>query len=96
VNLFLTIPDRHRRPRPDLFSGIVAAIAWAIPSDPLWLAAHVALALALAAASLTNLAWVPEWEESSLPAHRRSPPSPSSAPRSKAPASSTAATSSVP
>jgi hypothetical protein len=60
VNLFVAIPDHHPGAHaPDFFTGIAAAIAWAIPSGPLWLAAHVTLGLTLAAAALTNLAWAP-------------------------------------
>lgn len=60
VNLFVTIPGHHPGAHAtNFFAGITAAIPWAITAGALWLAAHVTLGLALAAAALTNLASAP-------------------------------------
>lgn len=60
VNLFVAIPGHHPGAHAsNFFTGIAAAIAWAIPSSPLWLAVHVTFGLALAAAALANLALAP-------------------------------------
>jgi hypothetical protein len=53
TNLFVTIPDTHPGTGTnDFFAGAPAALGWAVASGPAWLAAHAALGMALAAASL--------------------------------------------
>ena len=58
VNLFVNIPNHHPGAGAhNFFTGIASAISWVIPDGPLWLAAHVALGLALVVAALANIAW---------------------------------------
>ncbi len=53
TNLFVTIPDNHPGTGTNnFFAGAPAALSWAVASGPAWLAAHAALGMALAAASL--------------------------------------------
>ena len=57
VNLFVTIPAKHPGAQPaDYFAGAAASIGWAIPHGGGWLAAHVALGLALIVAGIAALA----------------------------------------
>lgn len=55
VNLLVQIPTHHPCARPgEYFSGSAASIGWAIPHGPGWLAAHVALGLALVLAGVAG------------------------------------------
>jgi hypothetical protein len=54
VNLFVAIPGHHPGAHAkNFFAGIAAAIGWAIPSGPVWLAAHMVYVDASKPASLT-------------------------------------------
>ena len=53
TDLFVTIPDKHPGTGTnDFFAGAPRAVAWAVSSGSAWLAAHAALGLALALASI--------------------------------------------
>ena len=53
TNLYVTIPANHPGAGTNnFFTGAPAALGWAVPSGPAWLAVQAALGMALAAASL--------------------------------------------
>ncbi|PRZ44296.1 hypothetical protein CLV47_101422 [Antricoccus suffuscus] len=56
VNLFVPIPSKHPGAHPaGYLSGIADSIGWAVPDGGVWLAAHVALGLAMVLASIAGL-----------------------------------------
>jgi len=56
TNLFVKIPDEHPGAHArEYFSGVVAAIGWAIPHGPGWVAAHVMLGLLLGVGAVAGL-----------------------------------------
>ena len=56
TNLFVKIPDEHPGAHArEYFSGVVAAIGWALPHGPGWVAAHVMLGLLLVVGAVAGL-----------------------------------------
>ena len=56
TNLFVKIPDEHPGAHArEYFSGVVAAIGWALPHGPGWVAAHVTLGLLLVVGAVAAL-----------------------------------------